>query len=134
MQSKNQVVVLGIRKTGTDHPVKPFGRPSWKKETTILLCCCRMDFKLYSLHLQCSGHVPSKNGVDLVRGKYFLYKSDKTSGQTIRPIKKIVPYHERLVLNLYCTFTILWTYPFQNEVASIIGQDELGVKNFGRPR
>ena len=25
---------------------------------------CRLDFKLFSLHLQCSGHVQSINGVE----------------------------------------------------------------------
>ena len=62
-------------------------RPTeFEKKPTILLCCYRLNFKLYSLLLQCSGHVQSENGVDLVEVSIF-YKSEKTSGQTVRPIK-----------------------------------------------
>ena len=53
-----------------------------KKETAILLCCCRLDFKLFSSLLQCSGCVQSNNGVDHVEVSNF-YKSEKTSGQTV---------------------------------------------------
>ena len=53
-------------------------------EKKRLLCCCRLDFKLYTLLLQCSGCVQSRNEVDLVEVSIF-YKSEKTSGQTVRP-------------------------------------------------
>ena len=36
--------------------------------------------------LQCSGHVQSKNGIDLVELSIF-YKSEKMSGQNVRPKK-----------------------------------------------
>ena len=79
--------------------------------TAILLCCGRLDFKLYCLFLQCSGRVQSKNGVDLVVVSIF-YKS-KTSGWSNGLADKdknssaFLSYHDRLV------FTMLWTYPVQ---------------------
>ena len=46
-----------------------------KKKTANLFCCCRLDFKVYYLLLQCSGRVQSKNRVDLVKVSIILYKS-----------------------------------------------------------
>ena len=64
-----------------------------------------MNFKLYSSLLQCSRCVQSQNGVDLVDVNMF-YKSEKTCGQTIWPMKKnssaFVSYHGRLVFRLFC--------------------------------
>ena len=57
-----------------------------KKQTTILLCFCCLDFKLNSSLLQCSRCVQSKTGVDLVEVSVF-YKLEKISGQTVWPIK-----------------------------------------------
>ena len=73
MQSENQVVILGI---------------STFLKNRKRLTSCHLDFKLYSLLLQCSGHVQSKNRVDLVEVSIFC-KSEKKSGQTIWPIEKI---------------------------------------------
>ena len=75
-----------------------------EKETAILICCCLLDFKLYSLLLLCSGRVQSKYGVDLVEVSIFC-KSEKTSGQTIWPNSStFVPYHGCLVFYFSCSF------------------------------
>ena len=55
----------------------------FKNQVVIIGCCF---FKPYSLLLQSSECVQSKNGVDLVEVSIF-YKSEKTSGQTVRPIE-----------------------------------------------
>ena len=56
-----------------------------KKETSILLCCCRLDF-YFIVYFYNALDVQAKNGVDLVEVSIF-YKSEKTSGQTVWPIK-----------------------------------------------
>ena len=72
-----------------------------KKETAILLCHNHLDFKLYSLPLQCTGYVQSKNGVDLVEVSIY-YKLMKTSGQTVWPKKiKALPCYGHLVFLLF---------------------------------
>ena len=59
--------------------------------------------KLYSLLLQSSGDVQSKNGVDLIEVSIF-YKLEKMSGQTVRPIQiktvALLSYHGHLVFEL----------------------------------
>ena len=113
MQSKNQVVIMGISIFE-----KPEQVTVWpielKKSSAIPLCRCRLDFKLYSLFLHCSGRVQSKNGADLVE---VSIKSEKMSGQTVQP-KKI--YTVALLylcppnlLIFFVAFTVLWTYPVQ---------------------
>ena len=119
MQYKNQVVILGTISFffKTEHTVQSNRSANQvRKETAILLCCCRLDFKLYSSLLQCSGHVQSKNGVDLV--EVYFYKSEKTSGQTVRPKIKTVAlfYFIMATCSLqtsFVAFTMLWTYPNQ---------------------
>ena len=80
MQSKNQVVILGIKNgTGllesnrsTDRVRPPF----------YFAVAARISFILYFFQ--------SQNGVDLVEVTIFyksVYKSEKTSGQTAQPIK-----------------------------------------------
>ena len=87
MQYKNQIVILGISIfEKLEQTIESVWPTELKKETDILLCCCRLNFKLYSLLLPCSGCVQSKNGVDYVEVSIF-YKSEKTSGQTVRPIR-----------------------------------------------
>ena len=104
------------------------------------VCCGRLDLKLYCLLLQCSGRVQSKNGVDLVEVSIFYYKSEKMSGQTVRPINSSVflSYHHLVFKLLFLAFTMLWPYPVQNEVAllevSNFQKLDGGVKKFGRPR
>ena len=65
---------------------RPSSRIIWPNELeirdrhpTLLL----PGLQTYFLLVQCSGCVQSKNGVDLV----IIYKSEKTSGQTVWPIK-----------------------------------------------
>ena len=77
MQSKNQVVILGISIFEKSEQTIESNRSASqvrKKETAILLCCCRLDFKLLFTFtmLQCSARVQSKNGVDLVEVSIFL--------------------------------------------------------------
>ena len=88
MQSKNQIVTLGI--SIFEKPEQTVESNRWptelEKRDPILLYLCCVDFKLYSLLLQCSGCVQSKYGVDFVEVSIF-YKLEKTSGQTIRPKK-----------------------------------------------
>ena len=52
-----------------------------KRDQAIVLCCCRLDFKLIFAR---SGCVQSKNGADLVEVRKYC-KLEKTSGQTIQP-------------------------------------------------
>ena len=107
-----------------------------EKETTILLCCCCPDFKLYYSLLQCTECVQSKkNGVDLV--EVSIFKSEKTNGQTVRPIDKyknsssFLSYHGRLVFKLVFYLLLCFGHiQSKNEVAlfkskyfSKIGQD-----------
>ena len=54
-----------------------------KRDQAIVLCCCRLDFKLIFAR---SGCVQSKNGADLVEVRKYC-KLEKTSGQTIQPKK-----------------------------------------------
>ena len=67
----------------------------------------------FSFLLQCSGRVQFKSGVDLVELSIF-YKSEKTSGQTIRP-KKIKTVALCILswlpslLTIFVAFTVLWT-------------------------
>ena len=94
MQYKNQVVILGISifenpkqtvesnrsadRVKKKRPPSYFAAPSY-----FAVAAWTSNFILY---LQCSGHVQSKNGVDLVEVSIF-YKSEKTNGQTVWPIK-----------------------------------------------
>ena len=108
MQSTNQVVILGVsifekleQTVESNHsadrvrkkkPPSYFAVATWTSIQTI-----------YSLLLQCSGCVQSKNGVDLVEVSIF-YKSEKMRGQ--RPIKiktvysVFLSYHGCLVFGL----------------------------------
>ena len=88
MQSNNEVIILGIRfLKNLNRQLSPIVWPTeLEKKTAILLCCCRCEFKLYSLLLQCSGHVKFKNGFNLVQVSIF-YMSGKMSSQTVRPKK-----------------------------------------------
>ena len=61
-------------------------RPAELKRDCHPTLRCRLDFKLHSLLLQCSGRVQSQNGVDLVEVSIF-YKSEKTNGHTVWPKK-----------------------------------------------
>ena len=54
----------------------------FKNQVVIIGCF----FKPYSLLLQSSECVQSKNGVDLIEVSIF-HKSEKTSGQTVRSIE-----------------------------------------------
>ena len=105
MQSQNQVIILGISIFEKPEETIQLNHSAGKKDHHPTFCCCFPDFKLYSLLLQCSECVQSKNRVDLVELSIF-YKPEKTSGQTVRPIKiKIVrnafqPYLGRLVVKV----------------------------------
>ena len=80
---------------------------------------CRLDFKLYSSLLQCSGCVQSKNGVDLVEVSIFYVEEDER--QSIWPIKiKIVALFYLIMAALssdffFVVFTMLWTYTVQKK-------------------
>ena len=79
MHSYNQDVILGI------NTFEKWNRTAESScSTDGVPCCCRLDFKLYSLLLQCSGRVQSNNGVNLVE-VFIFYKSENMRGQTVRP-------------------------------------------------
>ena len=85
MQSKNEVVISGeciFPKRQLSLTIQPTELE--KRDCYPTFCYC-LDFKLYSSLLQCSGCVQSKNGVDLV--EVSIFKSEKTSFQTVRLIK-----------------------------------------------
>ena len=83
MQSKNQVVILGISIFDKPEQTVQSNRSAGVRKKRLPSC---LDVKLYSLLLQCSGHVQSKSGIDLVEVSIFN-KSEKASGQTVWPIK-----------------------------------------------
>ena len=87
MQSKNQVIILGksiFEKPEQTVESNRYADRVRKMRPTSYFTIEACTSKLYSLLLLCSGRVRSKIGIDLVEISIF-YKSEKTSGQTVRP-------------------------------------------------
>ena len=112
MQSKNQVIVLA--QVFIKNQKRPLSQTVWltklKKRDHYPTLLLPPGFKLYSLLVQCSGCVQSKNRVDLVEVRIF-YKSEKMSCQTVWPIKvkkrsTFVPYHG--FQTFFIAFTMVW--------------------------
>ena len=75
MQSKNQVVILDI--SIFEKPEQTFESNCLadqvrKKRPPSYFGYCQIDFKFYSLLIQCSERVQSKNKVDLVEVSVFI--------------------------------------------------------------
>ena len=136
MRSENQVVILGnsiFEKSEKIVEFKPFGRLSQKEETAILICFCLLDFKLYSLLSQCSGHVQSKNGVYLVEVSIFISRRRRAVKPFSKKKQKTVAlfyYHGRLVFKKNCSFYCALDISSSNEVAPFQKLTKTEVKNF----
>ena len=92
MQSKNQVVILGIsifeKPEQTIESNRLADQVREKKLPSNFAVAAWTSIFILFFFVQCSGCVQSKNGVDLVEISYF-YKSEKTSSQAVQ-LKKII--------------------------------------------
>ena len=108
MQSKNQVVILGIsifekwnRTIESKHSadrVRKKRLPSYFADAAWI-----SSFILY--FIQCSGCVQSKNGVDLVEVSIF-YKSEMTSGHTVGQNSSAATSSSNYFCSFCCTLDI----------------------------
>ena len=89
MHSKNQVVILGINIFEKPNKTVQSNRSADEVRKTrspshFVVAAWTSNFIVYFCNAL--GHVQLKNGVDLVEVSIF-YKLEKTSSQTVRPIR-----------------------------------------------